>query len=331
MTNNEKLRFLTNQLNVLYPSKEKIFEMAMKNVTQLPLPTRLMVSNVLMKGSFDVIGLLGSGQFGNVYLATPKGDSNCVAVKLSMIRNAIDIKVASAELEMSERRKKEKISCMLPYLDGTSSLSNVINAHPLDNVQFVMPVGLSYTQYMKYILKLKKNILSQREMLALMYHLFSNLTIMHNHDILHRDIKPDNILLIPSPNGGIKLVFSDFGTSRVISATDFVTQCGSPMFMPISIRTAPVLDELSPEVAMKFDVYSVAITCYTILDGFQPMESKQKQEMVAYRPVGLPRPDYCTDDDIWNILKSIIYHSDNLSLIPSAEEVCDKLDMLLFR
>lgn len=330
MTDREKLRFLTNQLNLLYPSKEKIFELAMENVTQLSLSTRIMVGNVLMQGMFDTIGLLGCGQFGNVYLVTRKGDTAYAAVKLSMIRNAIDIKVATAELEMSERRQRENISCMIPYLDGTSELSIVKNARLHDNIQFVMPVGLSYTQYMKYILDMKKNVFQKTEALVLMYHLFSNLTVMHQHHIIHRDIKPDNILLIPAENGGIQLVFSDFGTSRVISATDFITQCGSPMFIPMSLRTA-TLNRLSPEEAMKFDVYSVAVTCYVILDGFKPMQDAKKREMIAYEPNKVQKPDYCPDDDIWNILKSIIYHSNHLTMIPSAEEVCDELDILLFR
>lgn len=330
MTDREKLRLLTNQLNVLYPSKEKIFELAMKNVNQLSLPTRIMVENVLMQGAFDVIGMLGSGQFGNVYLAIRKGETACVAVKLSMIRKDVDIKVATAELEMSERQKRENISCMLPYLDGTSNLNTVKNAHLLDNIQFVMPVGLSYTQYMKYILEMKKNVFNKKEALALMYHLFSNLTVMHQHNIIHRDIKPDNILLIPAENGGIRLVFSDFGTSRVICASDFITQCGTPLFIPMSLRSA-IFNRLSPEEAMKFDVYSVAMTCYVILDGFKPMENRKKGELLAYEPTRAPKPTYCPDDNIWNILKRIIYNTNHLSMIPSAEEVCDELDMLLFR
>lgn len=330
MTDQEKVRFLEEQLNNLYPTKDKIFELAVKNLESTKADEFQNVEKKLILGDYKVVGRLGHGQFGQVYLVTPKDESDYLAIKVNMIRRDVDIKAATAELTMNELRKAQNIPCMLPYLDGTSDLDSAKNAHISDNIQFVMPVGLSYSHYMTYILEKRNNTFQRTEILALMYHLFSNLTILHQHQIIHRDIKPDNIMLIPSEQGGIRLVFADFGTSRVVDSATCLTNCGTPIFIPQALRNY-TYDRLSPEDAMKFDVYSVAVTCYTIFDAFKPLEpSSREQHLIVGKPHKVPRPCLCPYDDIWNILKNIISNSNRLSAIPSAEEVCSSLDQLLF-
>lgn len=130
----------------------------------------------------------------------------------------------------------------------------------------------------------EKGPLSVREVLTIGVKLAGALHLAHRTGILHRDVKPANILV--TAYGEPQL--TDFGISRVTGGfeTTAGTVAGSPAY------TAPeVLSGQPPTVAS--DVYSLAVTLYCLLTGHSPFERRAGERVVAQflRITGEPIPD----------------------------------------
>jgi tRNA A-37 threonylcarbamoyl transferase component Bud32 len=96
--------------------------------------------------------------------------------------------------------------------------------------------------------------------------------LVHLHDvqIVHLDIKPQNLLLTkPFPNGDVKLC--DFGISRRISECEIREICGTPDY------TAPEVLQYDP-ISLNTDMWSLGVVTYVLLSGYSPFGSENKQQ-----------------------------------------------------
>lgn len=126
------------------------------------------------------------------------------------------------------------------------------------------------------------------EILGYALELASGLEYAHNHGIVHRDVKPANVLF---HEGKLKLI--DFGLSKYreeIRETSLTSGAGTPQYMsPDQVRGGPV-DHRS-------DIYSLGVIFYEMAAGRRPFESENLQELlrqVSYDqppPLAEQRPD----------------------------------------
>jgi serine/threonine-protein kinase len=104
----------------------------------------------------------------------------------------------------------------------------------------------------------------------------------HQHGVVHRDTKPENILLA---NG--QAVVADFGIARAVSSgaelgTEAGTPIGTPMYMsPEQVQGDPTLDGRS-------DVYSLGCVLYEALSGALPFQGRSAQAILVRRLVASP-------------------------------------------
>lgn len=123
--------------------------------------------------------------------------------------------------------------------------------------------------------------------LLLLHQMASGLAVAHSKRIIHRDIKPDNIMLVSDPSAPAKrrVKILDFGIAKMLpdgsakeaanAATRTGTLIGTPMYMsPEQCRASAPPDE-------KTDVYSLGIILYEMLYGEPPFTSESAGELFA--------------------------------------------------
>ena len=229
---------------------------------------------MIIKGSkindrYQIIKTLGEGGMANVYLAHDTILDRNVAVKVLRGDLANDEKFV-------RRFQREALSA--------SSLS-----HP--NIVEIYDVGEDDGQYyivMEYVDgKTLKQVLKQRghlsitEVVDIMLQLTDGLAHAHDAYIIHRDIKPQNIMILP--NGMIKI--TDFGVSTALNSTQ-LTQTNSVMG---TVHYLPPEQASGKGSTIKSDIYSMGIMMYELLTGLVPYKGDTAVE-IALKHLKEPLP-----------------------------------------
>lgn len=141
--------------------------------------------------------------------------------------------------------------------------------------------------------------LPENQLIGVMRDVTEALAFAHGQGVVHRDIKPDNILI--APDGGA--VVSDFGIARAVSG--YVSATGVNM-------TIGTPHYLSPEQAQgrpldgRTDLYSLGITLYKAATGDLPFKSKDWYELARMHVEEAPAPPRATHPDMSKKLERII-------------------------
>src|SRR6185369_2082514 len=109
----------------------------------------------------------------------------------------------------------------------------------------------------------------------------------HEHNVVHRDIKPDNILL-----AGRSAIVTDFGVAKAFSAssrpgttlTSFGMTLGTPAYM------APEQGAADPTVDHRADLYALGVVAYEMLTGKTPFAGRPAVAMIAAHVTEEPAP-----------------------------------------
>jgi serine/threonine-protein kinase len=101
----------------------------------------------------------------------------------------------------------------------------------------------------------------------------------HASDVVHRDVKPDNVLLrMDSSNGHWRVKLVDFGTARMAGADTKLTRVGEVIGTPEYMAREQLMDEPCDHRA---DIYSLGVTLYECLTGRVPFAGTLGQVLVA--------------------------------------------------
>jgi serine/threonine-protein kinase len=109
--------------------------------------------------------------------------------------------------------------------------------------------------------------LSQAEIVRLMGDVLAGLSFSHRHGVVHRDIKPGNVMLTSPDIGRAQAKIADFGIARIESST--LTQAGTMMGTPAYMAPEQFLGEA---IDARSDVYAAGVLLYQLLTGQRPFE-----------------------------------------------------------
>lgn len=118
----------------------------------------------------------------------------------------------------------------------------------------------------------KENTISLAQKLKIISQIASALATVHKYSILHRDVKPSNILI--NEEGNAKL--TDFGIARVTDSSLTMTHevLGSPAYMPPeAFKASKIIDPRS-------DIFSLGVLSYELITGRKPFQGETVAEMV---------------------------------------------------
>lgn len=203
--------------------------------------------------------LLGTGTFGAVYRAYQPVIGREVAVKVILPHFANRpefIRLFETEAQLVARLEHPHIVPLFDYWREPNSAYIVMR---------LLPNSLR--------LALKELTFDPEMVVKIVEQLCSALSLFHEQDIVHRDIKPDNIMLDDAMN----VYLSDFGLAKMLwdtSEPDEEGITGSPPYMaPEQIRG----EELTPQT----DIYALGIIIYELLAGKHPFAGTKLSTMLA--------------------------------------------------
>src|ERR1700704_3888688 len=209
-------------------------------------------------GKYLVKGELGRGGMGTVYLAEQPGLGREVAIK-ELIQSAAADPVAL-------KRFLQEAQVM-----ARTSHPNLVQVHDLELMGDANYIVLEFVRGKSLRERLNRGSIPLPQVFAVMHGVLQALDYAHRHAIVHRDMKPENVLL--SDEGMVKV--ADFGIARLTddsgiggTATKTGTTVGTPQYMsPEQVA--------SSKVDGRSDLYSAGIMFYELVVGQPPFTASE--------------------------------------------------------
>jgi serine/threonine protein kinase len=270
-------------------------------------PEEIDVVREALKEEYDIIRELGRGGMAVVFHALEKELDREVAVKVLPASMGFDAEfVERFQREARTAAKLEHPSIIPIYRVGKSegviyfvmkflrgkSLADIVDSGPLDTMEL-------------------RRVLSETA---------SALGYAHKHQIVHRDIKPDNILLDDTG----RAIVTDFGIAKAATGAKLTgtgMAIGTPHYMSPEQAKATPLDGRS-------DIYSLGVCAYQCLTGKVPFDGTDAFS-IGYKHIteDPPEPELETDDQrsLFEIIKRMMQKNPD-DRFQTAEQLCLALD-----
>ncbi len=220
-------------------------------------------------GRYKILQLIGEGGFGSVYMAEQEEPVRR-KVALKIIKLGMDTKQVIARFE-AERQA-------LALMDHPN-IARVLDAGSTEagRPYFVMELvrGVPVTEYCD------KNKLSTRERLELFNKICQAIQHAHHKGIIHRDIKPTNVLVTLHDGVPVPKVI-DFGIAKALHQrlTDKTLFTEYHQFMGTPVYMSPEQAEMSGlDVDARTDIYSLGVLLYELLTGTTPFDAQRLKSL----------------------------------------------------
>lgn len=209
---------------------------------------------------FEVVEEVGRGGMGVVYKAVDQKNKRTVAIKQLVLHNVEPIR----QKARAERFKRE------------ATLAQRLN-HP--NIVRVFDVHLS-TENFYYVMEfldghsLRKEMqvrggrLTPKEFQPILDQIAAALAYAHGKSVVHRDVKPDNIFILP--DGKVKL--TDFGIARIIEDLEEANLTRSGAMLGTLAYAAPEQLNNAKKVDHRADIFSLGVVTYETLSALSPFQ-----------------------------------------------------------
>ena len=221
--------------------------------------------------------LLGRGGMGAVYLAHELALDRDVAIKVLPPEQ-------SSTAELRERFKREaRTAARLNH-------PNIVPLHTFGEVSGLMYFVMGYVAGESLANRLQHGPLDPESARTLVSALCDALDYAHRQGVVHRDIKPDNIL-IETESGTPRL--TDFGIAKTMLCdadltTAQLTTAGQLMGTPHYM--SPEQAKAQPEITASSDIYSLGVMAYEMVSGRRPFEGDNPMDVLMQRIVRDPKP-----------------------------------------
>ena len=254
---------------------------------------------------FERVRVLGVGGTGIVYELLHKMNGQRYAMKEMEIKNSSQMRMAITEAEMVK-----------------DIMENI--SHPnIMHIEKVFQVGSKFylvfplcTGGELYEHVIRRGHFTEKDAAILMRDLTSGLHALHQHDILHLDVKPENILF-ESIAEDARIKITDFGLSKVFHDT-IEDRKNEPTIDELQDRTRALIESgilqrdklrgtvgyMSPELILMgvqskgTDVWAAGVVLYILLCGYPPFHSKSNREVLERSAKG----EYRMEGGEWDVI-----------------------------
>lgn len=204
---------------------------------------------------YDIIEKLGGGSFGSVYKAQHRKADVTRAIKAIKRKNIDSVSFNNEITILKSVDHPNIIKLFECYYD----------THHYYMVEEFIPNGDLY-DYIK-----KQKYFSEKKAAFIINQVLSALNHLHAKKIVHRDMKPENIVIIETNTDELLIKLIDFGTSVYMKSDHLTQELGTIYY-------------IAPEVFKncyneKADIWSVGIILFTMLCGHPPFKGKKEEEI----------------------------------------------------
>ena len=205
--------------------------------------------------NYDIIQKIGKGAFSTVHLSINKSSKKRVAIKKIEVENIFNLKKnIKRELELHKKINHSNIIKLYQVIYNTR-----------ENIIYMI---LEYCKYGDLSKFQKKRPMKEKYIQKYMSQMSYGIEYLYRNNIMHRDLKPQNLLI----NEVLNLKIGDFGLAKENTFNLKNTYCGSPMYMAPEIL-------FYKQYSNKSDLWSIGVILFEMITGKPPYYVKNFYEL----------------------------------------------------
>ena len=275
----------------------------------LETPTDKLTRGTVFAGRYEIIDELGKGGMGKVYRVEDTKVKEEIALKL------IKSEIAADKKTIERFRNELKIARKISH-------RNICRMYDLGEEGFLQYITMEFVagEDLKRFVK-RAGQLTSGKAIYIAKQVATGLTEAHRLGVIHRDLKPQNIMIDQDGNARIM----DFGIARFVDSdklTGSGVMIGTPEYM------SPEQAEVK-EVDKRTDIYSLGVVMYEMVTGQVPFEGETPLSIVMKHKTTMPRNVRDINTLVPKELASIIakcLEKDRNNRYQSAEELIEDLN-----
>ena len=246
----------------------------------------------ILAGKYEIVSLLGEGGMGTVWRAR------------SLV---LDVEIALKVLHC-DRTDSQATQRLLREARATASVGHpaIVRAFDFGETEAGEPFlvmelleGISLAEWLD-----RHGRMSATQAVQMLLPIASGLAAAHARGIVHRDVKPENILIVPDGASTFLPKIVDFGIAKMARHNgQIITQAG--MVLGSLEYMSPEQAEGKQEVSEQTDVWALCVVLYELITGRRPFEGDSITKMIyaLYTLDPVPVTRFAAgDDELWGIL-----------------------------
>ena len=223
-------------------------------------------------GRYEVLGELGQGAMGIVYKA-----------KDPLIDRVVAIKTINLGLALDEKEEYESRFYQEAKAAGRLNHPNIVTVYDVGKSGDVAYIAMEFLQgrELRDVMN-DGGVLPVEQVLDIVAQVAQGLAYAHEHEIVHRDVKPSNIMVLREGHAKI----TDFGIARMASSavhTQTGMVLGSPKYMSPEQVMGKAIDSRS-------DIFSLGVMLYEMLTGQAPFNGENVNAIMYQTLNAVPAP-----------------------------------------
>lgn len=276
------------------------------------------IKGSVIGGRYTILDKIGTGGMAAVYRARDESSATHVAVKI-LSRDFLAKNPKEAERNLRRFKREAEI---LKLLDGSPHVVRFIDHACSEGGDWYIAMELLEGEQLRYYIGRGRRVMGVPTFVHFAMHLLEGLKEIHSKNILHRDLAPDNVVIIRDKDGLLIPKYLDFGIGKATdSGLDQVTQMltimGKPQyFSPEQARGL--------ELTTASDLYAAGVLLYEMVTGYVPLEIHGIPDFrKIQKDPPIPISNYKEGQRIPADLQGIIMRC--LSKRPEDRPICDEI------
>jgi serine/threonine protein kinase len=282
-----------------------------------PIRGEALVGTLIAGGKYQIVRVLGEGGMGTVYQALQPAMNRMVALK------RIRPEMVTKPDAVPRFHKEMRITAQIEH-------PNTIRVYDFgdDNGQLYLVMEFLAGVSLRQVIDRKKQMEAAR-LVRIGKQVANALGAIHGHGVVHRDLKPDNVMLLDSYGERDFVKVLDFGIAKVLDEQIALTLKGQPIGTPTYMAPEQAMGK---PVEPRTDLYALGVMMYQMATGRVPFNMPLTQSMLLAHAHHAPIPILTLAPNLPPPLAALItqlLEKDPAARPASAAEVSARLDRCL--